>query len=158
MFAFQRRLAANAGLFVVCLFKLAIDGSGNEQTSFDLKARRRRKVMGRRIHPKHNSLPFHIFRAGFLCCRQYILFRSGRKERKMDTTRLIKDLRAEERRIERAIAALEALSSDSTGSQTTRIAGANKAGRRKMSPAARKRISMMMKKRWAARRKAAKKG
>jgi hypothetical protein len=76
----------------------------------------------------------------------------------MDTTRLIKDLRAEERRIERAIAALEALSSDSTGSQTTRIAGANKAGRRKMSPAARKRISMMMKKRWAARRKAAKKG
>jgi hypothetical protein len=78
----------------------------------------------------------------------------------MDTTRLIKDLRAEERRIERAIAALEALSSDSTGSQTTRTAGASrgaKTGRRKMSPAARKRISMMMKKRWAARRRAAKK-
>jgi hypothetical protein len=80
-----------------------------------------------------------------------------RKERKVDTTRLIRDLRAEERRIERAIAALEGLSSDSTGSQTTRTAGADKTGRRKMSPAARKRISMMMKKRWAARRKAAKK-
>jgi len=49
------------------------------------------------------------------------------------------------------------LGSDSAGSWTTRTAGANKAGRRKMSPAARKRISMMMKKRWAARRKAAKK-
>ena len=75
----------------------------------------------------------------------------------MDTARLVRDLRAEKGRIERAIAALEALSSDSTGSQTTRTASANKAGRRKMSPAARKRISEMMKKRWAARRKAAKK-
>jgi hypothetical protein len=75
----------------------------------------------------------------------------------MDTARLVRDLRAEKGRIERAIAALEALSSDSTGPQTTRIAGANKAGRRKMSPAARKRISEIMKKRWAARRRAAKK-
>jgi hypothetical protein len=75
----------------------------------------------------------------------------------MDTARLVRDLRAGKGRIERAIAALEALSSDSTGSQITRTAGANKPGRRKMSPAARKRISMMMQKRWAARRKAAKK-
>jgi hypothetical protein len=78
----------------------------------------------------------------------------------MDTTRLIRELRGEKGRIERAIAALEALGSDSTGSQITRTASASrgaKAGRRKMSPAARKRISMMMKKRWAARRKAAKK-
>jgi hypothetical protein len=77
---------------------------------------------------------------------------------KMDTTKLIRNLRGEKGRIERAIAALEALGSDSAGSQTPRTAGANKAGRRKMSPAARKRISMMMKKRWAARRRAAKKG
>jgi len=76
----------------------------------------------------------------------------------MDTTKLIRNLRGERGRIEREIAALEALSSDSTGSQTKRTAGANKAGRRRMSAAARKRISMMMKKRWAARRKAAKKG
>ena len=41
----------------------------------------------------------------------------------MDTTRLIRDLRGEKGRIERAIAALEALSSDSAGSQTTRTAG-----------------------------------
>ena len=75
----------------------------------------------------------------------------------MDTARLVRDLRAEKGRIERAIAALEGLSSDTTGRQTTRAAGANKAGRRKMSPAARKRISEMMKKRWAARRRAAKK-
>jgi len=60
----------------------------------------------------------------------------------MNTTKLIRDLRGEKGRIERAIAALEAL---------------NKAGRHKMSPAARKRISMMMKKRWAARRRVAKK-
>jgi hypothetical protein len=75
----------------------------------------------------------------------------------MDTTTLIRDLRGEKGRIERAIVALEALSSDSTGSQTTRTASANKVGRRKMSPAARKRISEMMKKRWAARRRAAQK-
>jgi hypothetical protein len=79
----------------------------------------------------------------------------------MDTTKLIRNLRGEKGRIERAIAALEALSSDGAGSQTTRTATAGrgaKAGiRRKMSPAARKRISEMMKKRWAARRKAAKK-
>ena len=75
----------------------------------------------------------------------------------MDTARLTRDLRAEKGRIERAIAAFEALSRDSTGSQTTRTASANKGGRRKMSPAGRKRISEMMKKRWAARRKAAKK-
>jgi len=76
----------------------------------------------------------------------------------MNTTKLIRDLLGEKGRIERAIAALEALGSDSADSQTTRTTGANKAGRHKMSPAARKRISMMMKKRWAARRKAAKKG
>jgi hypothetical protein len=75
----------------------------------------------------------------------------------MDTARLVRDLRAEKGRIERAIAALEALGSDSMGRQTTRTVGANKPGRRKMSPAARKRISEMMKKRWAARRRAAKK-
>ena len=85
------------------------------------------------------------------------MFRSIERKLKMDTTRLIRNLRGEKVRIERAIAALEALSSDSVGSQTTRTAGANKAGRRKMSPAARKHISEMMKKRWAARRKAAKK-
>jgi hypothetical protein len=75
----------------------------------------------------------------------------------MNTTKLIRDLWGEKGRIERAITALEALSSDGAGSQTMRTAGANKAGRRKMSPAARKRISMMMKKRWAARRRVAKK-
>jgi len=75
----------------------------------------------------------------------------------MDTARLVRDLRAEKGRIERAIAALEALGSNSTGRHNTRIAGAKKAGRHNLSPAARKRISMMMKKRWPARRKAAKK-
>jgi hypothetical protein len=75
----------------------------------------------------------------------------------MNTTKLIRNLLGEKGRIERAIAALEALGSYGAGSQTMRTAGANKAGRRKMSPAARKHISMMMKKRWAARRKAAKK-
>jgi hypothetical protein len=55
----------------------------------------------------------------------------------MDIARLIRDMRAEKGRIERAIAALEALSNDSTGSRTTRTASANKTGRRKMSPAVR---------------------
>jgi hypothetical protein len=75
----------------------------------------------------------------------------------MDTTKLIKDLRGEKVRIERAIAALEALSSNSATARTASAGRGAKAGRRKMSPAARKRISEMMKKRWAARRRAAKK-
>ena len=104
-----------------------------------------------------NSCPLHIFRLVFYVVGNVSCFAVVERKLKMNTTKLIRDLRGEKGRIERAIAALEALSGNSTGSQTTRTAGANKAGRRTMSPAARKRISMMMKKRWAARRKAAKK-
>ena len=76
----------------------------------------------------------------------------------MDTSSILKDLRAERVRIDRAISALEGL--DGTGTLKATAPGAQPApakarGRRRMSPAGRKRISMMMKARWAARRKKA---
>ena len=77
----------------------------------------------------------------------------------MDTTRILADLRADRDRIERAIAAIEAL--DKEGSSTTRAARPSGAssparGRRRMSPAARKRIAAAMKARWAERKRAGK--
>ena len=74
----------------------------------------------------------------------------------MDTKQILTDLRAELNRIDRAISALESL--DGTGiskmaAPSTQPAPVKARGRRRMSPAGRKRISMMMKARWAARRK-----
>ena len=74
----------------------------------------------------------------------------------MDTSSILKDLRAERVRIDRAISALEGLDGAGTLRVTvpsTPSAPAKARGRRKMSPAGRKRISEMMKARWAARRK-----
>jgi hypothetical protein len=79
----------------------------------------------------------------------------------MDTARLVRDLQAEKQRIERAIAALKALDSAGVRSQALQSASPARRKTRKrgvMSAAGRKRISEMMKKRWAERRKAAKKG
>jgi hypothetical protein len=87
-------------------------------------------------------------------------------KKRMDIKRLLADLKGERQRVDQAIAALEAL--DGTGART-RFAGKRapaptsatttpKRRRRRMSAAGRKRISEMMKARWAARRKAAKKG
>jgi hypothetical protein len=74
----------------------------------------------------------------------------------MDTSSILKDLRTERDRIDRAILALEGLGGAGTLKATAPSAQpalAKTRGRRKMSPAGRKRISMMMKARWAARRK-----
>jgi len=72
----------------------------------------------------------------------------------MDTSSILKDLRAERVRIDRAISALEGLDGAGTLRATvpsTPSAPAKARGRRKMSPAGRKRISEMMKARWAER-------
>lgn len=81
----------------------------------------------------------------------------------MNVKQLLADLKNERQRVDRAIAALEAL--DGTGAPSrfpgkrtaTSAATAPKRRRRGMSAAGRKRISEMMKARWAARRKATKK-
>jgi hypothetical protein len=79
----------------------------------------------------------------------------------MNTGAILKQLKAERTRIEVAIKTLEALGNDvarkpggAKESPTSFIYGANEArgGRRTMSPAARKKLSLMMKKRWAGRR------
>ena len=80
----------------------------------------------------------------------------------MDTRNILSDLRAELKRISQAIVALESLDSSGTASprrgRPPKAATAQPAPKphgHRMSPAARKRMSEMMKKRWAKRRKAA---
>jgi hypothetical protein len=76
----------------------------------------------------------------------------------MDTHNILAELRAERERIDQAISALEALGSDSASARRTgrRSAGAGATrGRRHMSAATRKRISEMMKQRWAERKRRA---
>lgn len=76
----------------------------------------------------------------------------------MDIKRILGDLRAERSRLDQAIAALEALGKGAGTTQPTHAAAAGsqpRRGRRRMSAAARKRISAMMKARWAERKKKA---
>ena len=84
----------------------------------------------------------------------------------MDIKRILVDLRNERQRVDQAIEALEALDGTGAHSQsagkrssggTSQATTQKRQGRRRMSAAGRKRISEMMKARWAARRKAAKK-
>ena len=74
----------------------------------------------------------------------------------MDTERIVSELKAEINRLDKAIAALD-------GANTTRATGVSDANSRKvaqaprkrhrLTDAGRKRLSMLMKKRWAERRK-----
>jgi hypothetical protein len=68
----------------------------------------------------------------------------------MDTEAIITELEAERARLDQAIAALRG-SNLGVGRPT----GSTNGRKRRLSPAARKRISEAMKKRWAARKKAA---
>ncbi len=68
----------------------------------------------------------------------------------MDTQQIIAELEAERDRLEQAISALR-------GSlQARRGVGRGRRGRRRLSAAAKRRISEMMKKRWAERKRAMK--
>ena len=70
----------------------------------------------------------------------------------MDTQQIISELEAERDRLEQAISALR-------GSMGRRVGagfGRGRRGRRRLSAAAKRRISEMMKKRWAERKRAAK--
>jgi hypothetical protein len=66
----------------------------------------------------------------------------------MDTHQILSELREERSRLDQAISALEGVGGGGIGS--------GRRGRRHLSAAAKKRISMMMKKRWAERKKALK--
>lgn len=83
---------------------------------------------------------------------------------RMNIQSMLSDLRNERQRLDQAITALEALNgvgAHSAGKRnpvvTIQAATQKRRGRRRMSAAGRKRISEMMKARWAARRKSAKK-
>jgi len=77
----------------------------------------------------------------------------------MDISPILTDLKAERNRIDQAIAALESL--DGTATATSRAtavvanAAPKQAKKRGLTPAGRRRLSAMMKARWAARRKQA---
>lgn len=76
----------------------------------------------------------------------------------MDRQRILADLRNERQRLDEAITALEALDGVRPRGVRGRPAGTATRRRRRggMSPAARKRMSEMMKARWAERRRKAK--
>ncbi len=70
----------------------------------------------------------------------------------MDTRKIIAELRAERDRLNQAIAAIEAITIDGasrTATRQPRSAGAKPRRRRRISAAARKRLSQLMKQRWA---------
>jgi hypothetical protein len=69
----------------------------------------------------------------------------------MDTNQIITDLEAEKERLDQAINALRGLGAGN-GARNGRRGG--RRGRRHLSAAAKRRISEMMKKRWAERKKA----
>ncbi len=71
----------------------------------------------------------------------------------MDTQQIISELEAERDRLEQAISALRGAIGGSRGYAS---AGKGRRGRRRLSAAAKRRISEMMKKRWAERKRAAK--
>ena len=78
----------------------------------------------------------------------------------MDLQTILADLKRERARIDLAISALEGLGTGrgrgpGRPAGSLNKAGAGRRGRRHMSAAARKRISEMMKKRWAERKRAA---
>ena len=70
----------------------------------------------------------------------------------MDTQQIISELESERDRLEQAISALRGSMSGRRGV----VAGKGRRGRRRLSAAAKRRISEMMKKRWAERKRAAK--
>ncbi len=71
----------------------------------------------------------------------------------MNTTNILADLRAERARLDRAIAAIEAISSDGARRPGRKPAAAAPRRRSRMGAAARRKLSAMMKARWAERRK-----
>ncbi|HWR37589.1 MAG TPA: hypothetical protein VN622_17140 [Clostridia bacterium] len=76
----------------------------------------------------------------------------------MDILKILNDLRAEREHIDQAISALEALgagarSEVSPAQKPAKAAAKQTRGGGRMSPAARKRMSEMMKRRWAERKK-----
>lgn len=73
----------------------------------------------------------------------------------MDIQTILADLKKERERIDRAIGALEGIGGRGPGRPAGKT-GARRRGRRHMSAAARKRISEMMKQRWAERKRKSK--
>ena len=65
----------------------------------------------------------------------------------MDTERILADLRSQRDRLNQAIAALEGISSD--GARRQPRTGAKRGRRGGISAAGRRRLSMLLKKRWA---------
>jgi hypothetical protein len=76
----------------------------------------------------------------------------------LDTQRIVSELKAERTRLDKAIAALEGAKGTNTPAKAaapTRESSSNGARRKRhhLTPAGRKRLSMLMKKRWAEKRK-----
>ena len=73
----------------------------------------------------------------------------------METAKFLNELRGELNRLNQAIAALESLDGTVTATTPAAIAAPKQAKKRELTPAGRRRLSAMMKARWAARCEAA---
>jgi hypothetical protein len=81
---------------------------------------------------------------------------SNQKGGELDTQEIVKELKAERNRLDKAIAALDGVNDTGATVATDESASNGKHAPRKrhgISAAGRKRLSMLMKKRWAERRK-----
>ena len=80
--------------------------------------------------------------------------RDSPKEQKLDIERIVADLKKERERIDRAIEALEKAGSPA-GVGKRRSMGSTVSNKKKrgLTPAGRRRLSLMMKRRWAERRR-----
>ncbi len=69
----------------------------------------------------------------------------------MDTNRILAELRAQRDRLDRAIAAIEGLHSTGRrrGGRPAAVAAPKRRGRRRMSATARRKLSRLLKQRWA---------
>ena len=79
----------------------------------------------------------------------------------MDTQKIVKELKAERNRLDKAIAALDGANTTGASVSADESASTGASSPRKrhgISAAGRKRLSMLMKKRWAERRKKSLKG
>jgi hypothetical protein len=67
----------------------------------------------------------------------------------MNTIRILADLRSERARLDRAIIAIEGISANGATRPVTKGIATRAPKKRRMSAAARKRLSMLLKRRWA---------
>ena len=109
----------------------------------------------------NGTLPSNTINAHITLAKSMLPFRWAdprkglKKGGSLDTTEIVKELKAERNRLDRAIVALDGATSRTTSptNESSRNRIHTRGNRRHLTAAGRKRLSILMKKRWAERRK-----